>query len=119
MLSTKQLREWRAYYRLEPWGEESTDLQHAYTRKIIAEVFGGKKKAGKAFSIYDLSFDKLRVEERDRRRGTGLTKPQQSVEDMKQILKGIHGISQANKGQVSPAQKARQMKSRKPTRGKR
>lgn len=105
----KQLREWQAFHTLEPWGEENDDLQQAYTRKIIADVVGAKKKSGKPFSIYDLSFGKLRVEERNRVRGK-VEPPRQSVEEMKQILKGIHGVSQANKGQSPFARKPRKMK---------
>lgn len=97
-------------YQLEPWGEEKDDLQHAYTRKVIAEVFGAKSKSGKGLSIYDMSMERLRASERERRRARNEpAEPKQSVDEMKNILQSIASVTKANKGQVSPAQKARRM----------
>lgn len=91
LLTTKQFREWRMYYEIEPFGAAEHELQHSYTRKILAEGLGGKSKSGKGFSIFDLSLSKLRSEERKSRR-KGKTE-KQSVDEMKNILQSIANIS--------------------------
>ena len=54
---SRQYAEWRAYYEVEPWGEERADLRSAIIACTIANVHRGK---GKAFEPGDFmpEFDK-------------------------------------------------------------
>ncbi len=54
---SREFAEWRAYYELEPWGEERADLRAGIVASTIANVNRGK---GKAFSPGDFmpEFDK-------------------------------------------------------------
>jgi hypothetical protein len=60
-ISSKQLAEWMAYYRIEPWGEERGDLRSAMVASIIANV--NRKKGAKPFRPID--FMPYFAEERD------------------------------------------------------
>jgi len=53
------LREWQAFYELEPFGEIRGDLRAANICLTIAQAMGGKKGGGK-FKLQDfmLDFDK-------------------------------------------------------------
>jgi hypothetical protein len=43
-----------AYYALEPWGPERTDLNHAITAAMIANVNRDPRRGGKPVSPMDL-----------------------------------------------------------------
>lgn len=50
-MASKQLSEWMAFYRLEPFGFEAEMYGHAITSSTIANV--NRKKGRKAFSPLD------------------------------------------------------------------
>lgn len=43
-LTSRELGEWIAYYRLEPWGEERADLRAGIVASTIANVHRNPKK---------------------------------------------------------------------------
>lgn len=79
VLSSRQLSEWMAYDRLEPFGEERADLRAGVVASVIANVNRGKK--GKAYSPQDftLKFGEQEAEEPYK----------QSTEEMKKIMMGM------------------------------
>jgi hypothetical protein len=44
-LTWPQLREWMAFYQLDPWGGARTDLSAAIVASTIANVWRGRSKA--------------------------------------------------------------------------
>ena len=53
-MDSRELSEWMAYYRIEPFGEERADLRQAQTSAILANVH---RSDGKAFEVKDFMFD--------------------------------------------------------------
>jgi len=49
----KLLFEWQAYYQLEPFGEERSDIRNAITCLTISNAFGLKKRGGGQFKLTD------------------------------------------------------------------
>jgi hypothetical protein len=43
-LSFRELIEWAAYYRIEPWGEERADLRSGVVAATVANANRGKKQ---------------------------------------------------------------------------
>ena len=57
-VSSRELSEWAAYYRLEPWGEERADLRIGVLDSILANLF--RKKGSREYKAQDfmLNFGK-------------------------------------------------------------
>jgi hypothetical protein len=49
-LSSRQLAEWLAFFRLEPWGEERADLRAGIVASTVANVHRDGKKRRKPYS---------------------------------------------------------------------
>lgn len=49
-ISSRELSEWQAYYRLEPFGEERDDFRAGTISSTIANVFADPKKRKKPFT---------------------------------------------------------------------
>ncbi|GEM_PF-787934 len=49
-ISARELAEWEAYYRVEPWGEERADLRAGIIAATEANVHRDAKKRRKAFT---------------------------------------------------------------------
>ena len=47
-MSSDELTEWAAFYRLDPWGEQRADLRQAMTTAATVNVHCGKGKGVKA-----------------------------------------------------------------------
>lgn len=74
VLDARELAEWRAYYQLEPLGEERADLRMARICAVLANTHSSKQ----TFELTDFLFD------------FG-GKKEQSVEEMKKQLLGALG----------------------------
>ncbi len=57
-VSSKELAEWRAYYRVEPWGEWRADLRNGITASVIANVNRGRGKRVFKASDFVLNFNR-------------------------------------------------------------
>jgi hypothetical protein len=73
-IDAKELMEWRAFYNIEPFGEEREDLRMAMVCCTLANIHRGKNTPPYRLSDFLLRFD---------------PKPQQTEEEMKAILKSI------------------------------
>ena len=91
ILTVQQFREWQIYYDCEPWGSLEDDEQGAFTRKIMLEAQGAKRKDGSPFSItdYSLSFMREKNYEALMEKKKGIIQ-EQSPDEMKNILLGIN-----------------------------
>jgi len=79
-LTVREYQEWRYYYNEEPFGPPIDDTQQAYSRLTMAQTSGAKKQSGQKFELDDFRLLKDRKE-----------KPQQSIEEMKEIMLSIIG----------------------------
>ena len=43
MLTPQQFAEWQAFYKIEPWGFQTDDMQFSFTRKMMADVMGSQE----------------------------------------------------------------------------
>lgn len=81
--------------RLEPIGFKGDDLQHGYTRRILIDVMGGQPKdKSKRFSTNDLTLSQAIQEGINEfraryRKGKQVEQPRQTVDQMKEALKGL------------------------------
>lgn len=62
-MTSRELTDWRAYYHLEPFGEERADLRSGIVASTIANVNRGKDV--KPFSPADFMLFKPKKEEED------------------------------------------------------
>ena len=72
-VDAKELAEWRAFYNIEPFGEEREDLRAAMVCTVLANINRGKGRPPYRLDDFMLKFDK----------------PEQTTEQMKEILKQI------------------------------
>jgi hypothetical protein len=73
-IDAKELEEWKAFYNIEPFGEERQDIRAAMICCTLANVNRGKNQTAYKISDFLLRFD---------------PKPEQTPEEMKAILKCI------------------------------
>lgn len=71
-MTSAELTEWRAWYELEPWGEEREDIRTAALMEIIGATFGGKLSRRKAFNSLRMHGEQM---------------PEQTEEEMKAVLR--------------------------------
>lgn len=90
MLTPQQFAEWQAFYKIEPWGFQTDDMQFSFTRKMMADVMGAKKRNGQPITIEDVSLSKMFSEQK--------APKTQSVEEMKAILLALAGGKEENNG---------------------
>ena len=88
MLTPEQFAEWQAFYKLEPWGFQINDMQFSFTRKMMADVMGAKKRGDQPIAIEDVSLSKLFSEKR--------APKSQSIDEMKAILYALAGKEENN-----------------------
>jgi hypothetical protein len=74
------------YYSIEPWGQPEDDLQHSFTRVMLLESQGMKRKDKQPFNITDFSLNKAREKAASKNYGV---RRKQTPEEMKQILMSI------------------------------
>lgn len=77
------MEEWKAFFKLEPWGYEEKDLQESYTRYSFAQSQGVKKTNGEELTQADYSMEHVRQTIRKKAK-SGLKK--QDPEEMKRLL---------------------------------
>ena len=88
MLTPQQFAEWQAFYKIEPWGFQIEDMQFSFTRKMMADVMGAKKRNGQPITIEDVSLSKMFSEQK--------APKTQSIEEMKAILLALAGNEENN-----------------------
>ena len=84
-LTSEQVTEWKAYDRLEPIGEMRGDLRMAILASLIANIANSFATKGKPIRTYTPADFMPKWEEE-------ITKPAQSVEEMKRILESLSGV---------------------------
>ena len=52
-IGSRQLREWYAYYQLDPWGEERADWRAGMIGSTIANYAPNRKRGSKVFKVGD------------------------------------------------------------------
>jgi hypothetical protein len=67
-ISSRELSEWRAYYELEPFGEERSDLRSGTIAAVVANTARDPKKRRRPYKASDFMhrFDQEPGEERPR-----------------------------------------------------
>jgi hypothetical protein len=75
-MDSRELTEWRAYYNIDPWGEERADLRQAQTSAIMASAFDKKQWQVKDFMLSST-------------KRTHKTGKRQTTEEMKALLMSI------------------------------
>lgn len=96
-MSSRELTEWRAYWEIEPWGEERADLRVGTLSAIVANVARGKGQ--RPFSPADFFY-----------RPAAASRPRGPLSDEELLAKArvIHEQLVAHfKGQEKPAAPAR------------
>lgn len=88
MLTPQQFAEWQAFYKIEPWGFQIEDMQFSFTRKMMADVMGAKKRNDQPITIEDVSLSKMFSEQK--------APKTQSIEEMKAILLALAGKEENN-----------------------
>jgi len=77
LLTVRQIREWIAFYRIEPFGESRADWRQAITSMILANVNRGKNT--KAYKVKDF----MLTDKKPRRQMTN-----KEIETMLNLLSG-------------------------------
>ena len=62
-ITSRQLGEWIAYYRIDPWGEERADLRSGIVSSTMANI--NRKKGAKAFKPSDFMPEFIKQKEDD------------------------------------------------------
>lgn len=84
-ISVHEFREWQAYYKIEPFGEERQDLRIA---SIVATILNVVRKKGKA---------PIRIRDAMIRFGEPVAKKARPWQQLKAIGKAIAGMANLNK----------------------
>jgi len=88
-MSSMEKTEWKAFFKLEPWGRQAEDTGSAIVAATLANI--NRQKGCRPFSPLDFTMDwsgELAV----------LRSPKQSTETMKTLLKGLHKEQQRKLG---------------------
>lgn len=75
-VSSAELTEWMAFYRLEPWGSEADDWRAGMVASVVANVNRDTKQHRRAYQPADFM----------PRRGRAQAKPEQSPEEQLRII---------------------------------
>ena len=84
-ISSQEYTEWLAYYQIDPWGEERSDLRNAMLAMLLANQY--RSKGRRAFKIEDF----IPKFGRERKR--------QTAEEAKRVLMAFTAASQGYYGQ--------------------
>lgn len=79
-LNAEQLADWEAYFTLDPFGNDRDDLRIAQLCCLFANANRDSKKHPRAYKLDEFMFDFGKQYKETK---------QQSMEDMKQILRGL------------------------------